>query len=707
MNKSSFIKQLLSQMTLEEKAGQLHQVPPFFFNDQHKNEVAGPLRKYKVTVDQLYRVGSILGTAGPEEMVALQKEYLTKSRLKIPLMFMADIIHGYKTIFPIPLAMAATFSPELATQMARLSSIEATTSGLSVTFSPMADLARDARWGRVMESSGENKYVNYQMTKAMVEGYQGSSLKDPTTLAACGKHVAAYGAAIAGKDYTQAELSKHTLYQYYLEGYRACVDSKARLMMSSFNVIEGVPATINEPILNGMLRKHLGFKGIIISDYDSLNEVLFHRAVKEESTAALLGMLATLDIEMSSALYQNHLPTLVRSGKLKQTLLDKAVTRVLSLKYDLGLFDDPYRGVDTSKERTLPLSPAHLDAALTMANEGQILLKNEEAILPLKTLDNVVFIGKLVAEKNLLGSWAWHGDPQRTASLAETLLSLNHHQMITHDDLNAWTEEDVNLIKQADKVIVIVGETSKEFGEARSKISPQLNQEQVQLMQSVAALNPNIISIIFAGRPLVITPIVSQSKGILYSLYMGSMMAKSVINTLLGMNNPSGKLPMTLPYAIGQLPVFMDVLPTGRPFEGKSYTYTSHFIDGGNTVLYPFGYGLSYSQFSMDKVRLAHRSEQDLSIDVTLSNLSNVSGKTVIFAYLIPPIVGVALPSKILVSFKKVSLDAESRQIFTIIIQKDHCRYYDAQLKHQYFKGPSTIVLTIDQSTEHSVDIDL
>ena len=706
MNKRS-IQALIKQMTLEEKVGQLHQLPPFFFGKDRVNEVAGPFSLYKLSESQVWNAGSILGTAHPQEMKELQRQYLERNRLKIPLMFMADIIHGYKTIFPIPLAMAATFDSSLAKTSAMIAAKEATTSGISVTFSPMADLARDARWGRVMESSGENPFVNYQITKAMVEGYQGSSLKDSTTLAACGKHVAAYGAAISGKDYTQAEISKHTLYQYYLEGYRACIDANASLMMAAFNVVEGIPSTVNKDVLVTMLRNHLRFKGVLISDYDSLKEAVQHRVATDEKEAAKLGLEAMLDIEMTSAAYQNFLPSLIKEKKLDETLLDKAVYRVLKLKDDLGLFDNPYRGVDEALETSLPLSPLHMKEALNASYNSIILLKNEQTLLPLSSFKDVVFVGSLLNEKNLLGAWSWHGEPSKTSSIAEALLQRQHHTMFATDDLTTLSEEERALIQRAKKVIVVVGERSIEFGEARSKVNPTLATSHIHLIQLLAGLNASIITIVIAGRPLIITDIVNVSSSILYSFYLGSTMANAILDTLIGINNPSGRLPMTLPSHLGQLPLFEDLLPTGRPYGNKPMTYTSHFIDGGNTPLYRFGYGLSYSSFTLSSLKLWHQSKDEIIFETFVKNTSEVEGKTVIFVYLTPPVVGIALPSKILVGFLKLHLGPQQGQRVTLPIETKHLQYYTPSLKRLPFSGSLSFSVSLDGNTSLPITVDV
>ena len=350
------IKTLLASLTLEEKAGQLVQLPPYFFKKEALQEVAGPVQRLKLREQDIFQAGSVLGIGNPQEMIDIQTMYLSKSRHKIPLVFMADIIHGYKTIFPIPLALAGSFSTQNFYKMARASAEEATLSGIHVTFSPMADLVKDPRWGRVMEAYGEDPYLSYHYAYAMTQGYQGKRLKNKDSLAACIKHFAAYGAALAGRDYAQASISLHDFYQQYDAGYRGAVDAGVRMAMTSFNVFEGIPATIHQTLLRKILRKRMGFKGVTISDYDSIIETVVHRVSQDDQDAVRQALLATVDIEMASGAYIKHIPTLVKQGLIDIELIDQAVLRVLKLKKDLGLFQNPFKGAHIEKEKSFPLA---------------------------------------------------------------------------------------------------------------------------------------------------------------------------------------------------------------------------------------------------------------------------------------------------------------------------------------------------------------
>jgi len=698
------IEKLLEKMTVEEKIGQLQQLPPFFFNKDLKSEVAGPLKKINISEAQVFLSGSVLGAGNPEEMREIQNIYLARSRLRIPLVFMADVIHGYKTIFPIPLAIASSFNPDLAYQAAKIAAVEATSSGLSVTFSPMSDLSRDARWGRVMEGYGEDPYLNYRMSHATVKGYQQDDLRNPKTMAACFKHFAAYGAPLAGREYSQAELSLHSFYQYYLDGYQGAIDAGARLAMSAFNVFEGIPATVNKRLLKDILRDQLGFAGIIISDYDSLVETIDHPYSLNQGDAAYRGMEATLDMEMCSATYAKHLKSLIAEGRLSMSQLDAAVLRILKLKDDLGLFEDPYRGIDATREKTYPFDREHLNIALESALESIVLLKNDGDILPLRKSEKIVFVGSLLAEKNLLGSWSWHGDPALTESISEHLSTQNTKTILT-DDITEIGVADRLALKGADKVVVVVGERSHEFGEARAKMNPALSERHEQLVKCISDINKNVIVVVLAGRPLVITSIEKQAPGLLYAFYLGSKAAAAIVRTLYGDSNPSAKLPMCLPYAVGQIPISYQTLNTGRPFQGQSMTYTSHYIDGPTTPLFPFGYGKSYADVSFVSCGEVKHDGSSILFDVVLKNNSPIGAKEVVLIYLNPPRADVVLPLRQLVSFGKASLKDHETVTLSMSIDKARLTYADKDYRRVSFGGKLDFEIVVDNKTVYNFSV--
>ena len=682
------IKKLLASLTLEEKAGQLVQLPPYFFKKEALQEVAGPVQRLKLTEADIFLAGSVLGIGNPQEMIDVQTTYLSKSRHQIPLVFMADIIHGYKTIFPIPLALAGSFSTDNFYKMARASAAEATLSGIHVTFSPMADLVKDPRWGRVMEAYGEDPYLGYHYAHAMTKGYQGSSIKNKDSLAACIKHFAAYGAALAGRDYAQASLSLHDFYQQYDAGYRGAVDAGVRMAMTSFNVFEGVPATIHRTLLRKILRKRMGFKGVTISDYDSIIETVVHRVSKDDQDAVRKALFATVDIEMASGAYIKHIPTLVKHGLIDIELIDQAVLRVLKLKKDLGLFKNPFKGANIDKEKSLPLSVPQLAIAKTLADESIVLLKNSRNLLPLQT-KKIALLGHLSNSGALLGPWSWHGNRQQTPSVNAVLKPFVQHDV---EDVQTWSDALKQQVKLADVLVVMTGEEEKESGEARSKTNPTLAQQTIQFIQQLKAFGKPIVLVITAGRPLVLTPIVDEVDAILYAYFLGSQAAYTITDTLLGKNNPSAKLTMTFPRHIGQIPIMYNHLNTGRPFLGQSFTYTSHYIDESNLPLFSFGDGLSYTTFQFSHAKDVSNQEQ-IQFSVNVKNTGSRAGYVIVPVYLDQPFAPVALANRQLVGMGKTFLQPQETQTLTIEIDRQFLTYIDAEYQRQPLKGTLSFVI--------------
>ena len=680
------IKALLASLTLEEKAGQLVQLPPYFFKKEALQEVAGPVQRLQLKESDIFLAGSVLGIGNPEEMIAVQQTYLDKSRHKIPLIFMADIIHGYKTIFPIPLALAGSFSTDNFFKMARASAEEATLSGIHVTFSPMADMVKDIRWGRVMEATGEDPYLAYHYAHAMTKGYQGKSIRKKDSLAACVKHFAAYGAALAGRDYAQASLSLHDFYQQYDAGYRGAIDAGVRMAMTSFNVFEGIPATIHQTLLKKVLRKRMGFKGVTISDYDSIIETVVHRVSINDQDAVRQAMLATVDIEMASGAYVKHIPTLVKHGLIDIQLLDQAVFRVLKIKKDLGLFANPFKGANIAKEKSFPLSKGQRDIAKQLADESIVLIKNNQSILPLKQGSQLALLGKMSDSGALLGPWSWHGNRQTTLSVHQRLKPFVH----THvENIQLWDAGTQSRVQESDVIVVMTGEEEKESGEARSKVSPHLHPETVAFVQSLKTFGKPIILIITAGRPLILTDVVDHVDGILFTYFLGTEAANTIVDTLFGMNNPSAKLTMSFPRHLGQVPLFYNHLNTGRPFLGSSFTYTSHYIDSSNQPLFPFGHGLSYSDFSYEAFKDQSTQEQ-LMVEVTVRNRSSIPGFMIIPIYLEKPFAPVALANQQLVGMKKVFLLANQTQTVSVLIDSQFLTYIDQNYQRQPLQGKLT-----------------
>jgi len=685
------IKTLLSTLTLEEKAGQLAQLPPFFFKPEALKEVAGPVQRLNLKEQDIFLAGSVLGIGNPEEMMAIQETYLAKSRHKIPLVFMADIIHGYKTIFPIPLALAGSFSADNFATMARASAEEATLSGLHVTFSPMADMVKDIRWGRVMEAYGEDPFLAYHYAYAMTKGYQGKSLRRKDSLAACIKHFAGYGAALAGRDYQQASLSLHDFYQQFDAGYRGAVDAGVRLAMTAFNVFEGIPATIHEHLIRKVLRKRMGFKGVTISDYDSIIETVVHRVSRDDQHAVAQALKATVDIEMASGAYIKHIPTLVKTGLLDIKVLDQAVLRVLKLKKDLGLFTNPYKGANIQKEKTFPLSQGQKQIAKRLANESIVLLKNDHHVLPIQANQKVALLGKMSRTGGLLGPWSWHGNRTMTASVHDAF----PQAYISHDQENpaTWSADITQKVQASDVFVVITGETEKESGEARSKVNPMLDLETVHFLEYLKGFQKPIILVITAGRPLVLTPVIPLVDGLIYAYFLGTETASTIVDTLYGTNNPSAKLTMTFPRHIGQIPLNYNHLNTGRPFLGQSFTYTSHYIDESNEPLFPFGFGLTYSDFKLQAVKDVS-DDQTIRFQVDMANVSARDGYAIALIYAQAKVAPVALPNRQLVGMSKVFLKANSQATTMVPIDAAFLTYIDHNYERQPLSG--TIHFTIE-----------
>ncbi len=681
------IKALLTTLSLEEKAGQLVQLPPYFFKKEALQEVAGPVQRLKLSEQDIFLAGSVLGVGNPQEMMDIQSMYLSKSRHKIPLVFMADIIHGYKTIFPIPLALAGSFSTQNFYKMARASAEEATLSGIHVTFSPMADLVKDPRWGRVMEAYGEDPYLSYHYAYAMTQGYQGKRLKNKDSLAACIKHFAAYGAALAGRDYAQASLSLHDFYQQYDAGYRGAVDAGVRMAMTSFNVFEGIPATIHQTLLRKILRKRMGFKGVTISDYDSIIETVVHRVSKDDQDAVRQALLATVDIEMASGAYIKHIPTLVKNCLIDIDLIDQAVLRVLKLKKDLGLFQNPFKGAHIEKEKSFPLSAPQLAIAKALADESIVLLKNQNNLLPL-THQKIALLGHLSNSGALLGPWSWHGNRTITPTLNSVLKPFVQH---ADEDVQTWSEALKQQVKVADVLVVMTGEEEKESGEARSKTNPVLSDKTIQFIKQLKAYGKPIVLIITAGRPLVLTPIVDDVQAILYAYFLGSQAAYTITDTLLGNNNPSAKLTMTFPRRVGQIPIMYNHLNTGRPFLGQNFTYTSHYIDESNLPLFTFGDGLSYTTFAFEQFKDAS-TQEDIHLSIQVKNTGTRAGYVIVPVYLNQPLAPVALPNRQLVGMAKRFLQPQEIQTLTIKIDRQFLTYIDANYQRQPLKGKLSFV---------------
>ncbi len=664
------IQYLLQQMTLEEKIGQLLQLPPHNFIKTTTDDIAGHIYDLGLTQSEVFLAGSVLGIRNAEESMKVQKAYLEKSRLQIPLLIMADVIHGYETIFPIPLALACSWNDDLAYNMARTAGKEAAAAGIHVTFAPMADLSRDPRWGRIMEGLGEDSYLLSRFTKAMVEGFQTESLRNPGTVASCVKHYAAYGATEAGRDYNTVDMSKLSLYGQYIKGYQTAVDAGARMVMASFNTFDGVPMHINKEMMVEILRDELGFNGVTVTDYDGLNQVIAHGAAEDQKDAAFKGIRAKIDIEMASSCYTKHIATLLEENLLQESQIDEAVLRILALKDELGLFDNPYRFADPDLEESLVLSQEHLDAAKEAALESAVLLKNDGA-LPLSKQDHIAFMGPFANTPKTNGAWSWHGNVAENRSLYQASKEWNPNVVLVDsiEELNATNIKTV---------IYVFGEKEHDSGEAKSKVSLRLPQADVQTIHTLKEQGYTVISVLYNGRPFILTNI-QESNAIVEAWYLGTQSSDALSDLLFGEENFSGKLTVSFPRHEGQIPLYYNHLSTGRPyFEKDRNPYTSFYLDESNEPLYYFGYGLSYSNFTYNNLVVSKdilHDKDELRVTVDVSNTSDIPGLETIQLYIHDVKADIARPVQELVGYQKVYFDAKETKTVTFTLETKDFMY--------------------------------
>ena len=725
--KEAELRQLLHDMTLEEKIGQLVQLPGYF---QNEGAVTGPAGDMGLTQDDLRLAGSYLSIIGAEKIRKLQTEFMVRHPHHIPLLFMADIINGYRTVFPIPLAQGCTFDPELVKEGASIAAREAAAAGIHVTFSPMADLVRDARWGRVMESTGEDPYLNGQMAAAMVRGYQGDSLQEKGHIAACLKHFAGYGAPEGGRDYNNVELSPRTLREDYLPAYQAAVDAGCEVVMTSFNTLDRIPSAANEWLLKEVLRKEMGFSGMVISDWNALQELLAHGIAADQKEAAFIALRAGVDMDMTSPIYTRNLKQLVEEGKVPEHWIDESTWRVLTLKNKLGLFERPFKDADEEDEKALLLSDAHRQAARDCAEKSFVLLKNKEHMLPLQG-EEAAFIGPYVDHQSLNGAWSIFADDQDTVTV-KTALSrhpktknvltapgcpindpdqpvMGFQQPVSPDSLDAEAalREAVSLAKEAKKVVLCLGEHRECTGEAASRGDITLPQCQLRLLDEVVKVNQNIIVVLFGGRPLDIRPLKEKAKTILMAWLPGTEGGNAVVRTLLGESNPSGKLSMCFPYCVGQLPIHYNHLNTGRPYHGDCHAgrFGSKYQDIPNEPLYPFGYGLSYTAFDYSPIRLSADSmtkQGSVTASVTVTNTGDQPGTETVQMYLRDLAASVARPVRMLKGFQKVVLNpGESREV-SFTVTEDMLRFYDHSMQYVSEPGDFDVFIGPDSRTENT-----
>jgi beta-glucosidase len=683
------VEELISKMTIEEKVGQLHIIVG-------ETIITGPTF-YTATSDKfddLIKAGKITGlfnVHGAAYTGRLQKIAVEESRLKIPLLFGADVIHGFKTVTPIPLAEAASWDLEAIERSSRLTALEATASGINFNFAPMVDIARDPRWGRVSEGAGEDPYLGSAIAVARIRGYQGKDFKDPSTLAACVKHFAAYGLSEAGRDYNTTDVSERLLHEVYLKPYKAAIDAGAATIMTSFNELDGIPVTAHKKLLTDILRNQWKFEGMVVSDYGSIGELLPHGIAANGAEAAKLALEAGTDMDMMSYLYLNEIPKLVAAGKLDVKYVDDAVRRVLRLKYDLGLFENPYRFSDVEREKNEIRSKENFAVARDMAKRSIVLLKNKDQVLPLKSTNkSIAVIGPLAANKeDMNGSWSFFGEAQHPISILEGIKEragkdvkvLHHEGCNLYDNATDKFAGAVTTAKQADIVVLVVGESSVMNGEGASRADIKLPGVQEDLVKAIVATGKPTVVLLLNGRPLTLEWIDENVTAILETWTLGSEAGHAVADVLFGDYNPSGKLPMTFPRTVGQIPIYYNHKNTGRPYRGTNTEplsqriYQSKYRDIKNSPLYPFGYGLSYTTFEYSEITLSgNKMEKNGKIEatVTVTNKGAVEGEEVVQLYIRDLVGSVTRPVKELKGFKKILLKAgESTKVSFTVTPED------------------------------------
>ena len=691
------IDTLLAKMTLAEKVGQMNQ-----YNGSW--DVTGPASgndSIKRTYLAQGLVGSMLNVVSAEATRAAQRIAVEESRLGIPLIFGYDVIHGFQTMFPVPLGESASWDLEAIETSARFAAQEAAAAGLHWTFAPMIDVSRDARWGRVMEGGGEDPYLGSEIAVARIRGFQGEDLSQPHTIAACAKHFAAYGYGTAGREYNSVDISMATLHNVVLPPFKAAADAGVATFMNAFNDLGGIPSTGNAYLQRDILKGQWDWPGFVVSDWASIQEMILHGYAKDERHAARLAALAGSDMDMEGYCYVPHLIELVEEDAVDMALIDDAVRRILRVKFQLGLFDDPYRYCDAAREReAIGTEEAHA-AAREVARKSIVLLQNEDQVLPLKKQGRIAVIGPLAADKDApLGSWRARAIDQSAVSLLEGIeaavgnraevvhaqgvkLSVGERRFTRAISINETDttgfEEARRVAAEADLVILALGEDCWQSGEARSRTRLDLPGLQPELLREIRKVNDNLVLVLMNGRPLDLTEVAPQVKGILETWFLGSEAGHAIADVLFGAYNPSGKLPMSFPRSVGQMPLYYAQKNTGRPEEEDGLVFWSHYTDEANTALYPFGYGLSYTSFAYRDLRLSDEAigpQETLEVSVLVKNTGRRAGEEVVQLYVRDLVGSRTRPVQELKRFAKIRLAAGESQRVTFQLSAEDLAFY-------------------------------
>jgi beta-glucosidase len=711
-----FISNLMNSMTVEEKIGQLNlnNVGGFVTGSKVNEQTPGKIKEGKI--------GGIINAPSQAVMIACQDIAVKESPHHIPILFGMDVINGYQTIFPNPLAMSCSWDMALIGKSARIAAQEATANGIAWTYSPMVDIARDPRWGRIAEGAGEDPWLGSQVAKAMVKGYQGNDLALGNTMMACVKHFALYGASEAGRDYNTVDMSKVNMYNYYLPPYKAAVDAGSGSAMTSFNVIDGIPSSGNRWLLTELLRNQWGFKGFVVTDYTAINEMIEH-GMGDLQTVSALALKAGTDMDMIGEGFLTTLKKSLGEGKISAKDIDIACRRVLEAKYKLGLFDDPYRYMDPERAKIDVLTSENLKIAQEIATRSMVLLKNDNHILPLKKSGTIAVIGPLGnSSKDLRGSWAFAGGQGNGFSVVDGLKNIggksvnvlyskgseltdNPYLLKSGPDQKKSSEplltseqllkEALQTADKADVIVAVLGESSSWSGEASSMTDIGIQKTQQNLLKALLATGKPVILVLINGRPMTLAWENANVNAILEAWIGGTEAGNAVANILFGDYNPSGKLTTTFPLSVGQIPLYYNHLSTGRPMDPDN-KYTSKYLDSPNDPLYPFGYGLSYTTFDYGNIKLNKKQlkgDETLAASLTLTNTGKVAGEEVVQLYIQDPVASISRPVKELKNFKKVLLQPGEKKDINIEITTNDLKFYNSDLKYDWEPGDFIIYI--------------
>lgn len=709
------VDSLLLLMTLEEKVGQMNQYSATW--DLTGPAPTGGDAEMKYTHIKNGWVGSMLNVVGSNATRKAQELAVKESRLGIPLLFGYDVIHGYKTMFPLPLAEAASWDLEAIEKSARIAAVEAASAGVHWTFAPMVDISRDARWGRVMEGAGEDPYLGALIAAARVKGFQGEDLTAKNTIAACAKHFAGYGFAEGGRDYNTVELNDHTLENVVFPPFKAAIEAGVATIMNSFNEIGGLPATGNAYLQEEVLKERWGFNGFVVSDWGTVNELVEHGIAKDQAAAAAIAVNAGCDMDMESMAYVRQLADLVRAGVVAEKTIDRAVRRILRLKFQLGLFEDPFRYSNPIAEKQDLMHSSHLEAARDIGRKSIVLLKNEKDLLPIpKDTRTIAVIGPLANDRDSpLGNWRAKAAQNSAVSLLEGLKetvgpatrllyargcklvvgkrSFAHPVTINETDRSEFPEA-MAAARQADVVIMALGEDALQSGEARSQMDIGLAGLQEELLQEIYKVNKKIVLVLMNGRPLTFNWAADNVPAIVEAWHLGHMAGLSIADVLWGDYNPSGKLPMSFPYEVGQCPIYYNHKNTGRPSAEQGLVFYTHYTDGPTEARYPFGFGLSYTEFSYSTPQLSTLQLHDgdsLQVSVTVTNSGKVAGEEVVQLYIRDLVGSVTRPVKELKGFKKIQLAPGASETVHFTIRAEDLAFYTANKKWETEAGDFSI----------------